>query len=147
MPAPHACARRIPSDAPGNDQARAIRAALRDKNDTGRPSTLACAQTQRPAAGTRRPSIFGATTKALIYRGFRFVRGPPGPGDDKGKTRGPGDAHHQQQELRLLVLARLVAVQNGRPRVRGSDALERRPRHPGRALAALALVPGALPDP
>src|SRR3981081_1234753 len=34
----------------------------------------------------------------------------------KGKTH--GYAHHRQQELRLLVIARLAALQNGRPRFR-----------------------------
>src|SRR6516225_708526 len=62
-----------------------------------------------------------------------------------GKSHGYAD--DCQQELRLLVVARLVALQNGWPRVRGRAGKERRPRDARRAAPAVAIVPGAVPAP
>src|SRR5581483_7178206 len=58
-----------------------------------------------------------------------------------------GGPHHQQQELLLLVPARLAPVQARRPRLRGEGGLARRSLDARRAALAVALVPGAVADP
>ena len=72
----------------------------------------------------------------------RFVRGSAGPRRNGKTLDGSGDPHHHQQELRLLVAARLAAVQNGRPRLRGADA--RRATIPSTRAELLLLSPSFL---
>ena len=72
------------------------------------------------------------------------------PRPDRRPTRAiewRGHAHHQQPELRLLVAARLAALQDRRPGIRRGDGRGGRSLDAGRAAAAVALVPGAVPDP
>ena len=58
-----------------------------------------------------------------------------------------GRPHDQQQELLVLVPARLAAVQARGPRLRGEGGLARRPLRARRAAAAVAFVPGAVAHP
>src|SRR3954453_5873995 len=68
--------------------------------------------------------------------------------DNTGTEGGIHDyAHDRQQELRLLVPARLAAVQNGRPRIRRTTGQQRRSLDPGRASFAVAVVSRAVPHP
>ena len=62
---------------------------------------------------------------------------------EKGSRHARRHADDQQQELRRLVAARLVAVQDRRPRRRGGERAEHRRVEPGRAHAAVAVVPRA----
>src|SRR3981081_749671 len=76
--------------------------------------------------------------------------GPTVPADPvtrapKGDTH--GYAHYRQQELRLLVPARLAALQNGRPRIRRTTGQQRRSLDPGRAPSPVTVVSRALPHP
>jgi hypothetical protein len=58
-----------------------------------------------------------------------------------------GHPHHCQQELRLVVAARLAAMQNGKPRFRGKACRHRRPFDARGIAAAVAVLPGAVPEP
>ena len=65
----------------------------------------------------------------------------------EGKTHAQGHAGDCQQELRLVVAARLAALQDGGARIRRGHGIERRSVDPGGTAAAVAVVPGAVPDP
>ena len=64
-----------------------------------------------------------------------------------GEKHGQGHAGDRQQELRLVVAPRLAALQNGGARIRRGHGIERRSIDPRGTAAAVAVVPGALPDP
>src|SRR5262245_25617094 len=61
----------------------------------------------------------------------------------RGWCDGGGDAYDQQQELLLLVAARLAPVPDGRPRIQRKAHAERRSLDAGGAPAAFPVVPRA----
>src|SRR5215467_3587130 len=63
---------------------------------------------------------------------------------DRALADAKGHPHHLEQKLLVLVPARIPAVQARRPRLRRGGGVARRSLDSRRALAALALVPGAV---
>src|SRR5262249_45276543 len=105
------------------------------KNRGARPPSPSLRQPARGCSNVSRTAaarswferICTARRKAIDITSILVTTaGAAGPSRQREYAHGSGNAHHQQQELRLLVAARLVAVQNRRHRVRGADALERR---------------------
>src|SRR3984893_10094408 len=76
---------------------------------------------------------------AVRDNSFRTAKSGPFDGEIHGHP------HYYQKVLWLLVIARLVALQDGRARIRGGAGQKRRPRDARRASPALAIIPGALP--
>ncbi len=91
-----------------------------------------------------RRARFSEPDWCVFCSGIRQAGLEPAPAGELHVRR---DAYDQQPQLFLLVAARLAAVPDGRARFRGGCRSPRRTGGAGGASAALALRPGAAPDP
>src|SRR4051794_37428711 len=123
---------------PGSEKVSAFPAALRDNYPQGGHAWIT-----RPCRGKRpRPRAFARGQSVMTFaRERKFA-----PFRQAGGIHDRGHSIHQQPQLWLMVPAWLAAVPDGRTRLRGSNVGARRSIVARRTAAALAIVPGAVPD-
>jgi hypothetical protein len=116
----------------------------RGRGTVERKLLTTCPTPRPPQSGWRRGSVSPPPASGPLGRSIPGMQLSHHHYRDKVDAQ--GRPHHQQQELLLLVPARLALVPACRPRLRGEGGVARRPFGARRAAPALAVVSGAVAD-